>query len=114
VLSNEGSYAPDGGNYSKWRAAGRRWRTVCAEMVVGRLEAKDSAVALRHPAMGPDAGPSDPLPIMCTPLATPYASARTTSAGSWHVRLAHEVSEMIDDRALYIGSDNMYPVNLQE
>jgi phosphatidylserine/phosphatidylglycerophosphate/cardiolipin synthase-like enzyme len=109
VLSNEGSYAPDGGNYSNGVAL-----TVLAhhlrEMVVARLEAKDpqSRYAVRT-------GPDPANAILCDHVH--LAPLRFGPDDRWadHDAFAsHMKFWMIDDRAFYIGSDNMYPVNLQE
>jgi phosphatidylserine/phosphatidylglycerophosphate/cardiolipin synthase-like enzyme len=109
VLSNEGSYAPDGGNYSNGvplTALAHRLR----EMVVGRLEAKDpqSRYAIR---LGPDPANA----ILCDHVH--LAPLRFGPDATWpdHGTFAsHMKFWLIDDRAFYIGSDNMYPVNLQE
>lgn len=109
VLSNDGSYAPDGGNYSNGvplTALAHRLR----EMVVGRIEARDpqSRYAIRT-------GPDPANAILCDHVH--LASFRFGPDDKWPdgaTFAQHTKFWMVDDRAFYIGSDNMYPVNLQE
>ncbi len=109
VLSNDGSYGPDGGTYSNGvplTALAHHLR----EMVESRFEARDPH--LRYAAR---TGPDPVNALLCDHLH--LAPFRFGPDREWpdHMTFAtHAKFWMIDDRAFYIGSDNMYPVNLQE
>ena len=109
VLSNDGSKGPDGGNYYNdvsLAALARHLR----EMVQGRLEAKDP-----HLRYAIRTGPDSANALLCEHVH--LAPFRFGPDDKWpdHATFAtHMKLWMIDDRAFYIGSDNMYPVNLQE
>jgi phosphatidylserine/phosphatidylglycerophosphate/cardiolipin synthase-like enzyme len=109
VLSNQGSHGPDGGAYFNGvplTALAHRLR----DMVVARIEARDpqSRYAVRT-------GPDPANAILCDHVH--LAPFRFGPDDKWsdHATFGtHAKFWMIDDRAFYIGSDNMYPVNLQE
>ncbi len=109
VLSNDGAYSSSGTSYSNGvplMTFARHLR----EMVQGRFEAKDpqSRYAIRT-------GPDPANALLCEHVH--LAPFRFGPDSKWpdHATFAtHAKLWMIDDRAFYIGSDNMYPVNLQE
>jgi phosphatidylserine/phosphatidylglycerophosphate/cardiolipin synthase-like enzyme len=109
VLSNEAATGNSGSSYNNGvplQALARHLR----QMVQGRLEAKDPQ--LRYEIRK---GPDPANAILCDHLH--LAAFRFGPDDKWpdHAPLAaHMKLWMIDDRAFYIGSDNMYPVNLQE
>ena len=109
VLSNDGSRGPDGGNYSNGVSLAALARHL-REMVQGRLEAKDP-----HLRYAIRTGPDPANALLCEHVH--LAPFRFGPDDKWpdHATFAtHMKLWMIDDRAFYIGSDNMYPVNLQE
>lgn len=109
VLSNEGATGKSGISYSN----GVPLMTVARhlrEMVQRKLEAKDpqSRYAVRT-------GPDPANAILCEHVH--LAPFRFGPDDKWPDHAAfgmHTKFWMIDDRAFYIGSDNMYPINLQE
>jgi phosphatidylserine/phosphatidylglycerophosphate/cardiolipin synthase-like enzyme len=109
VLSNDGSSGPEGGSYSNGVALATLARHL-RSMVQDRLEARDPAsrYAIRF-------GPDPANALLCEHVH--LAPFRFGPDEKWpdHATFAvHTKFWMIDDRAFYIGSDNMYPVNLQE
>ena len=109
VLSNDGSRAPDGGNYFNGVSLAALAHHL-REMVQGRLEAKDP-----HLRYAIRTGPDPANALLCEHVH--LAPFRFGPDDKWpdHGTFAiHPKLWMIDDRAFYIGSDNMYPVNLQE
>ncbi|MEI6204913.1 MAG: hypothetical protein WCP68_23450, partial [Enhydrobacter sp.] len=109
VLSNDGSTGPDGGNYSNGVSLATLARHL-RDMVQGRLEAKDP-----HLRYAVRTGPDPANALLCEHVhLAPFRfglDAKWPDHGTFGV---HTKFWMIDDRAFYIGSDNMYPVNLQE
>ena len=109
VLSNDGSTGPDGGNYYNGvslMALARHLR----EMVQGRLEAKDP-----HLRYAIRTGPDPANALLCEHVhLAPFRFGPDAKWPDHATFAAHMKLWMIDDRAFYIGSDNMYPVNLQE
>lgn len=109
VLSNDGSRGPDGGSYFNGVPLATLARHL-REMVQGRLEAKDP-----HLRYAIRTGPDPANALLCEHVH--LAPFRFGPDDKWpdHATFAvHTKFWMIDDRAFYIGSDNMYPVNLQE
>jgi phosphatidylserine/phosphatidylglycerophosphate/cardiolipin synthase-like enzyme len=109
VLSNDSSVGGSGFPY--WndvtlKDLARHLR----EMVQGRLEARDPK--LRYEIRkGPD--PANELLCEHVHLA-PFRFGPDQKWPDGKTFATHMKLWMIDDRAFYIGSDNMYPVNLQE
>jgi phosphatidylserine/phosphatidylglycerophosphate/cardiolipin synthase-like enzyme len=109
VLSNDGSRGPDGGSYFNGVSLAALARHL-REMVQGKLEAKDP-----HLRYAIRTGPDPANALLCEHVH--LAPFRYGPDDKWpdHATFAtHMKLWMIDDRAFYIGSDNMYPVNLQE
>jgi phosphatidylserine/phosphatidylglycerophosphate/cardiolipin synthase-like enzyme len=109
VLSNDGSRGPDGGSYFNGVSLAALARHL-REIVQGRLEAKDP-----HLRYAIRTGPDPANALLCEHVH--LAPFRYGPDDKWpdHATFAtHMKLWMIDDRAFYIGSDNMYPVNLQE
>ena len=109
VLSNEGSVGGSGFPY--WndvplKDLARHLR----EMVQGRLEARDPKLRYEI-CKGPD--PANELLCEHVHLA-PFRFGPDHKWPDGKTFATHMKLWMIDDRAFYIGSDNMYPVNLQE
>jgi phosphatidylserine/phosphatidylglycerophosphate/cardiolipin synthase-like enzyme len=109
VLSNDGSYGPDGGTYSN----GVPLTTLAhhlREMVQERFYTKDPAsrYAIRT-------GPDPVNALLCDHVhLAPFRFGPDDKWPDHQTFATHAKLWMIDDRAFYIGSDNMYPVNLQE
>lgn len=109
VLSNPGGVGNGGNTYFTdvpLEMVARRLR----EIVQSRVEARDpkSRYAIRR-------GPDPVNQLLCDRIH--LASFRFGPDAAWpsgRPIANHSKFWMIDDRAFYIGSDNMYPVNLQE
>ena len=109
VLSNEGTVGNGGNSYSNGVTL-QHFARHLREMVVSRFEAKEplSRYEIRK---GPD--PANALLCEHVHLA-PLRFGPDDKWPDYSRFAAHMKLWMIDDRAFYIGSDNMYPVNLQE
>jgi phosphatidylserine/phosphatidylglycerophosphate/cardiolipin synthase-like enzyme len=98
VLSNPGSHGPSGGDYSN----GVKLAEVPAKM----LAVAQARSALSRPQL---------VDLLCAHLhVAPY---RFGPDATWPDNQAignHSKFWMVDDRYFYIGSDNLYPVDLQE
>ena len=110
VLSNEDAVGNSGSSYSNGVTLDGASHDISARWCRAGLEAKDpqSRYAIR---LGPDPANA----ILCDHVH--LAPLRFGPDDKWpdHGTFAsHMKFWMIDDRAFYIGSDNMYPVNLQE
>jgi phosphatidylserine/phosphatidylglycerophosphate/cardiolipin synthase-like enzyme len=109
VLSNEGSVGNSG--FSYWNGVtlqdlARHLR----QMVQSRFEAKDpqSRYEIRK-------GPDPVNALLCEHVhLAPFRFGPDQKWPDGKTFATHMKLWMIDDRAFYIGSDNMYPVNLQE
>ena len=109
VLSNEGSTGPDGGAYSNGVSLAVLARHL-REMVQARLEAKDP-----HLRYAIRTGPDPANALLCEHVhLAPFRFGPDEKWPDHGTFAVHTKFWMIDDRAFYIGSDNMYPVNLQE
>lgn len=109
VLSNPGSIGNDGSSYFNDvppEALAKRLKAIVRK----RLDAADpkSRYEVRH-------GPDPVNALLCSRFH--LASFRFGPDDSWpggKTIANHSKFWMVDDRVFYIGSDNMYPVNLQE
>jgi phosphatidylserine/phosphatidylglycerophosphate/cardiolipin synthase-like enzyme len=109
VLSNEESVGGSGFPY--WNDVSLKdLARHLREMVQGRLEARDPKVRYEI-RKGPD--PANALLCEHVHLA-PFRFGPDQKWADGKTFATHMKLWMIDDRAFYIGSDNMYPVNLQE
>lgn len=109
VLSDDGAVGKSGFSYSNGVTL-QTFAKHLREMVQGRFEARDpkSRYEIRK-------GPDPVNALLCEHVH--LAPFRFGPDDKWpdHTAFAtHMKLWMIDDRAFYIGSDNMYPVNLQE
>lgn len=109
VLSNPGSIGNGGSPYFNdvpLSAVAKRLK----EIVQKRLEAADpkSRYAIRR-------GPDQANALLCSRFhLAPFRFGPDDSWPGGKTIANHSKFWMVDDRAFYIGSDNMYPVNLQE
>jgi phosphatidylserine/phosphatidylglycerophosphate/cardiolipin synthase-like enzyme len=98
VLSNPGSRGPSGGDYSN----GVPLATVAAKM----LAVAEGRSALPRPAL---------VDLICAHLhLAPYRFGPDATWPGNRPIGNHSKFWMVDDRYFYIGSDNLYPVDLQE
>jgi phosphatidylserine/phosphatidylglycerophosphate/cardiolipin synthase-like enzyme len=109
VLSNPGTVGNSGSDYSN----GVSLRTLAKHL----REALQRRFELRDPKLRYEVrkGPDPVNAILCERVH--LAPFRFGPDGSWpggKPIANHSKLWMVDDRAFYIGSDNMYPVNLQE
>jgi len=109
VLSNENSVGNSGFDYSNGVTLQDLARHI-RQMVQGRFDAKDPAsrYAIRK-------GPDPVNALLCEHVhLAPFRFGPDQKWPDGRTFATHMKLWMIDDRAFYIGSDNMYPVNLQE
>jgi phosphatidylserine/phosphatidylglycerophosphate/cardiolipin synthase-like enzyme len=114
VLSNDGAVGNSGSTYSN-DVTLAQFAVHLRDMVQGRVYAHDSQA--RYQAR-PDPDPTNKL--LCEHVH--LAPLRFGPDAEWpgdHWLGGHPIGNhskfwMVDERAFYIGSDNMYPVNLQE
>jgi len=109
VLSNPGATG-NGGNTYYTDVSMEMLARHLRELVQKRFEARDPTLryAIRR-------GPDPVNALLCSRVH--LASLRFGPDASWpsgKTIANHSKFWMVDDRAFYIGSDNMYPVNLQE
>jgi len=109
VLSDDGATGNSGSSYSNGVSLMTFARHL-REMVQGRFEAKDpqSRYAIRT-------GPDPVNALLCEHVhLAPFRFGPDSKWADHGTFATHAKLWMIDDRVFYIGSDNMYPVNLQE
>lgn len=109
VLSNEGSVGNSGSSYSNDVSLKELARHI-RELVQRRIEAADPKERFSMRA-----GPDPVNALLCEHVF--LAPMRFGPDSKWPGGAAianHAKFWMVDDRTFYIGSDNMYPVNLQE
>jgi phosphatidylserine/phosphatidylglycerophosphate/cardiolipin synthase-like enzyme len=111
VLSNPGAVGNTGSTYSNdvpFEAVARRFREVVAKHFEKRTQ---RGMIDQSPRKGPD--PVNALLCSRVHLA-PFRFGPVDKWPNGRPIATHAKFYMIDDRAFYVGSDNMYPVNLQE